>query len=393
MSSSPSDPTRQVHVAVGAVAAALPADPGAQPVVLHLGTHHPSNHGGLRLRVSLDAHDRIATCDPEVGFLHRGAEKLFEVRDYRQVMALANRHDWLSAAAGELGVALAVERMLGLPVPERAVWLRTLLAELNRVTHHLLFLGALPPSLGTVPPATRMARERLLGVVEELTGGRMHVMFTRVGGVREDLPAGWLDRLETAITATRPTLTTVAAALAHDDFRAATRGVGVLTREDAAAYGLSGAVARASGLDADLRRDDPVLAYGDLADVLRVPVRTEGDALARFEVLLEQAEVALDLVSACVARLRALPPGPVNVKLPKILKAPEGTTYQWTEAPGGILGYLLVSHGEKTPWRLKLRTPGFATAAALPALVPGSRVQDLVPLLASLFYVVGDIDK
>jgi NADH-quinone oxidoreductase subunit D len=383
--------TSDLTVAIGAAARGLSTSP--EDVVLDLGPHHPSAHGALRLRLRLDG-DRIVGCEPEVGFLHRGVEKLFEARDYRQIIVLANRHDWLSAFANELGVVLAVERMLGIEVPPRAVWLRTLLAELNRVLHHLMFLGSYPAELGEAPLSTLLERERVLGVMEELSGGRMHYMFNRVGGLKEELPEGWLDRAGTATAAVRAALPGIEdASLGNPTFQERTRGVGVLSEAAARAHGVSGPVARGSGLDLDLRRDEPYLAYGELAGVLRVAGRTEGDAHARFAVLVDQVAASLDLVDACLDRVRGLPPGPVGVRLPKIVKAPEGATYAWTESPGGINGYYLVSRGEKTPWRLKLRTPGFNNASALPALVEGARVEELVAILGSMFFVIGDIDK
>ena len=159
------------------------------------------------------------------------------------------------------------------------------------------------------------------------------------------------------------------------------------------AYGVSGPIARASGVDLDLRRDEPYLAYGELTDVLRVPTRTAGDSFSRFEVLVEQAKASLDLADACIARIRDLPSGPVNVRLPKIVKAPEGSTYVWTENPLGLNGYYLVSRGEKTPWRLKLRTASYANVQALTTLLEGCLVPDLIAILGSMFFVVGDIDK
>jgi NADH-quinone oxidoreductase subunit D len=230
--------------------------------------------------------------------------------------------------------------------------------------------------------------------MEELAGGRMHYMFNRVGGLKEELPEGWLGRAAEATSRVRSALPGVEeASLGNPTFQERTRGVGVLDEAAARAHGVSGPVARASGLDLDLRRDEPYLAYGELADVLRVAGRSEGDAYARFAVLVDQVAASLDLVDACLDRVRGLPPGPVNVRLPKIVKAPEGATYAWTESPGGINGYYLVSRGEKTPWRLKLRTPGFNNASALPALVEGARVEELVAILGSMFFVIGDIDK
>jgi NADH-quinone oxidoreductase subunit D len=351
----------------GVGAAAGPSD-----ITLELGAHHPSTHGALRLRLELDG-DVVVAAEPLVGALHRGAEKLFEVRDYRQILVLANRHDWLAAFNNELGVALAVERLLGMEVPARATWLRMLLAELNRVLSHLMFLGWIDRSLLEL-------REVLQAVLEEATGGRIHVVYARVGGLREDVPAGWLGRCRAAVA-------TVRGAVPSLDLSALS-GLGRLTVEDALSYGVSGPVARASGLTLDLRRDDPYLAY-PLLDVPLV-VSSDGDAAARFDCLLRQVHVSLDLVDAC---LDQLPAGPVNVKLPKTVRAPEGSVYSWTEAPSGIAGYYLVSRGATTPWRLAMRTASFSNVSALPAVLPGTRVQDLPAVLASFFFVVGDIDK
>ena len=368
-----------------------------QDMVLNIGPQHPATHGVLRLRLTLDG-ERIVECDPIVGYMHRGVEKLFEVRDYRQIIVLANRHDWLSAFSSELGVVLAVERMLGMEVPQRAVWLRTLLAEMNRVLNHLMFLGSYPIELGAITPIFYAFRERetLQAVMEEISGGRMHFMFNRVGGLKEDMPAGWLDRAEDAAAAVRSRVPQIEdLVFGNEIFRARTRGVGVLSPELVDAYGVSGPIARASGVDFDLRRDEPYLAYDELlADgVLQVITQEEGDCYARFGMLLDQVQVSLDLVEACIDQLRSLDRGPVNVRLPKILKAPEGTTYAWTENPLGVNGYYLVSRGEKTPWRMKLRSASFNNIAVLPELLTGCVVADMVAVLGSMFFVVGDIDK
>ncbi|MCO6004293.1 NADH-quinone oxidoreductase subunit D [Actinoallomurus purpureus] len=370
-------------------------DLATEDMTLNIGPQHPSTHGVLRLRLTLDG-ERISSAEPIIGYMHRGAEKLFEVRDYRQIIMLANRHDWLSAFASELGVVLAVERMLGMEVPVRAVWARTLLAELNRVLNHLMFLGSYPLEIGAITPIFYSFREReqLQRVMEEISGGRMHYMFNRVGGLKEDLPAGWLGRVTDAVAGVRHGIGDLDRLISGNEiFRARTRGVGVLTREQIEQYGVSGPIARASGVDFDLRRDEPYLAYGELKDVLRVVTRTEGDCLARFECLLDQVHASLDLADACVARLKELPPGPINVRLPKVLKVPEGHTYAWTENPLGINGYYLVSHGEKTPWRLKLRSASFNNIQVLTEMLPGHLVADMIAILGSMFFVVGDIDK
>jgi len=368
-----------------------------QDMVLNLGPQHPATHGALRLRLKLDK-ERIVECEPIIGYMHRGVEKLFEVRDYRQIIVLANRHDWLSAFSSELAVAMAVERMLGLEVPVRAVWARMLLAELNRVLNHLMFLGSYPVEVEATTPVvhTFHERETIQEVMEEISGGRMHYMFNRVGGLKEDLPAGWLSRVATAVTAVRRQVPQIEdLIMGNDSFAASTRGVGVLSPELIGQYGVSGPIARASGVDFDLRRDDPYLAYDELrtSGDLRVPLGAVGDCYARFQLLLDEVTVSLDLAVACVDRLSGMEPGPINVRLPKILKAPEGHTYAWTENPLGINGYYLVSRGEKTPWRLKLRSASFNNMAVLPQVLHGSVVADLVAILGSMFFVIGDIDK
>ncbi len=361
-------------------------------MVLNIGPQHPSTHGVLRLKLVLDG-ERVKSCEPVVGYMHRGAEKLFEARDYRQIIVLANRHDWLSAFNNELGVVLAVERLMGLEVPERAVWLRTALAELNRVLNHLMFLGSYPLEIGAITPVFYAFRERetIQAVLEEASGGRMHYMYNRVGGLKEEVPAGWTGRARQAIGEVQRRLPDLDNLIRKNEiFMARTVGVGVLSASDAAAFGASGPVARASGLDLDLRRDEPYLAYGEL----NVPVvtRTTGDCHARFEVLLDQVYASLDMAVTCLDRVDSLT-GPVNVRLPKVVKAPEGHTYAWTENPLGINGYYLVSHGDRTPWRLKLRTASYSNVQALTKLIPGCLVPDLIAILGSMFFVVGDIDK
>ncbi|MEO7236122.1 MAG: NADH-quinone oxidoreductase subunit D [Lapillicoccus sp.] len=383
---------REVTVGIGAGGLAT------SDMVLNIGPQHPATHGVLRLRIVLDG-EQIVRAEPIVGYMHRGAEKLFEVRDYRQIIVLANRHDWLSAFSNELGVVLGVERMLGMEVPERAVWARTLLAELNRVLNHLMFLGSYPLELGAITPVFYSFREReeLQAVMEEASGGRMHYMFNRVGGLKEDLPAGWLDRVAHAVREVRRRLPDLRNMLVGNEILIArTRDVGVLTPETVHAYGVSGPIARASGVDVDLRRDAPYLAYAELfaeGGPGRVVTRTAGDCEARLSVLLEQVDVSLDLADACLDRLRTLPQGPVNVRLPKVLRVPEGHLYTATENPLGFNGYYLVSRGDKTPWRLKLRSASFNNVAVLGEMLPGHVVADMTAILGSMFFVVGDIDK
>ncbi|WP_256838523.1 NADH-quinone oxidoreductase subunit D [Ornithinimicrobium faecis] len=367
-------------------------------MVLNIGPQHPATHGVLRLRITVDG-ERIVAAEPIVGYMHRGAEKLFEVRDYRQIMVLANRHDWLSAFSNEIGVALTVEHLLGMEVPERATWTRTLLAELNRVLNHLMFLGSYPLELGAITPMFYAFREReeLQAVMEEISGGRMHYMIARIGGLREDIPEGWLGRVDEAVAAVRRRMPDLEAMLVDNPIlRGRTVGVGVLTPEQVRQFGVSGPIARAAGVDVDLRRDEPYLAYGELFGPDgpgRVVTRSAGDCYARLELLLEQVQVSLDLAERCTEVLRGLPDGPIDVKLPKVLRVPEGEHYFATENPLGLNGYYLVSRGDKVPWRLKLRSASFNNVQVLSELLPGALIGDMVAILGSTFFVVGDIDK
>ena len=226
------------------------------------------------------------------------------------------------------------------------------------------------------------------------------VQFDHVAQQVSDVGAAlawWLERARSAVSAVRRRMPDIEGLVSGNEIvEARTRGVGVLTREIAAAYGVSGPIARASGLDVDLRRDEPYLAYDRLfgpGGPGRVVTRTDGDALARLECLLEQVHVSLDLADACIDEMASLATGPINVRLPKVLRVPEGHTYCWTENPLGFNGYYLVSRGDKVPWRLKLRSASFGNVQVLTELLPGTLISDMVAILGSMFFVVGDVDK
>jgi len=387
LSGTPSPGEEQI-IGIGAA----PAD-----ITLDLGELHPSSHGAMRVRCSFvgpgtddDDTVRVAAAEPMPGLLHRGTEKLLEVRDYRAGLMLANRHDWLSAVTSEVTMALAVEELLGLTPPPRATWLRTLLCEMNRVMAGLMHLAGAATLPGRGVSAAEVpgmaAREAWQRALERISGGRIHAMITRIGGLANDAPGGWFDDVRAAVTATReqlPALTELAITAVSGDHVAA------LSHDDAVAYSVSGPVARASGLDIDLRRDSPTLAYSDLADVLRVVVRNEGDAAARYAVLAEQIGYDLDVIEACIDRI---PDGDVNVQLPKVVRAPEGSAYAWLEAATGINGVLVVSTGETTPWRVRLRTASYANVQAMSAALPGTALADLPGAIGSFMFIVGDLD-
>ncbi|CAN5208491.1 NADH-quinone oxidoreductase subunit D [soil metagenome] len=361
-----------------------------QDMNLNIGPQHPATHGVLRVVIDLDG-ERIQRAQPVIGYMHRGFEKLAEARDYRQIMALVNRHDWLSAFCNEVGVALAVERMLDLDVPERAQWIRVLMSEWNRILNHLMFVGSFGLELGAITPVFFAFRERedIQHLMESATGGRLHFTFARVGGLKDDLPRGFLAAGAQLTKTVRVRVGEYRDLLQGNEiFVARTRGVGVLPPDVALDFGVSGPTLQATGVAEDARVTEPYDKYGELD--IRVPLGTHGDSYDRFMVLLERIEASCDIIDEVTDRL---PAGPVNVKLPKIVKAPEGAIYVRTENPLGQGGYYLVSDGKKNPWRLKMRTPSFSNIQMVPYLLEGALLSDMIAILGSVFFVVGDVDR
>lgn len=371
---------RSIHVG--------PHPPGADSI--DLGRHHPTSHGGLVIDAEIDQ-PLITAVTIRPGFVHRGAEKLFEVRDYRQIPHLADRHDWVGSLAGELSVVLAAEQLLGLAVPERATALRTLLAELTRIGHHLAFLSSLPSTSGPLTcPDVLDARTAVLDAVEVITGHRIHPMTITVGGVAHDITGEQHPYIDAALTSARRACDSARQSLALPHIADAVTGVGVFDLESVLGYGLSGPVARASGHSADLRHDAPYLAYGELA--LPVIVAQAGDAAARYQVLIDEIEVSIQAVSACLA-MCGNAPGPISVKMPATIRIPEGQAYTTVESPSGRAGVLLVSRGGSSPWRLKIRSATLPTLAALESVLVGTRLAHLPAIIASCYVVVGDVDR
>jgi NADH-quinone oxidoreductase subunit D len=277
-------------------------------------------------------------------------------------------------------------------VPPRAVWLRTLLAEHTRILSHLGFLAYVPFRLKQ-RSRTSLVREALRSRTQSLTGNRIHPMANRVGGLAVDADDEWLRSEQNALTEVVAVAEELLEAIGSEAFRSHSAAVAPLTPELIAAYGVSGPAARASGVALDLRLTQPYLAYAELGSLIPTPeLEGPGDARARFAQLAFEVLASVGLVRACIERLHD-EPGPVAVELGKIVKLPEGELYLATEAPLGMAGLHLVSRGEKTPWRLKLRTPSFNNVAALEALLPGVAVSRLETAMASMGYVIGDIDK
>jgi NADH-quinone oxidoreductase subunit D len=369
-------------------------DAATRPGDIALGPDHPTLDGLPSIALEI-ADGAVARAEWIPGTVHRGAEKLFESRDYRQILMLVDRHDWLSAFCSEIGVVVGVERALGLTPPERAQHVRILLCELTRIAHHLAFLAPLP---GALPEAWRARvwawREEILDLIEAATGHRVHPMFCQVGGVRADVRAEWVDRVSRAAVQWSAPGPAAAVAAVDGPSLAATldsdyAGVAVLSPAQALGFGASGPVARASGVDLDLRRDDPCLPYPPFD----VPRAEAGDARARIRMLVDELRPSIGLVAWAAEQLTHSAGAPVAVRLPKVVRVPESSTYTWTENPTGINGYLLVSRNERTPWRLKLRSAGFGNAAAMGAALSGTSVTDLPAAIASFLIVCGDVDR
>jgi NADH-quinone oxidoreductase subunit D len=361
-----------------------------EEMVLNIGPQHPSTHGVLRVVLELDG-EVITRAEPVIGYMHRAAEKLAEFRDARQVLVLMNRHDWISAFNNELGWTIAVERLAGIEVPERAQWIRTMFAEWNRLLNHLMFSGSYPLELGAITPLFYAFRERemIQDMMESATGARMHHSFCRVGGLKDDLPRGFLKESAEALAVMRKRIKEFETlVMGNEIVFARTRNVGVLPADVAIAYGCSGPVLQASGVAMDPRKDEPYEKYGEVE--FDVPVATGGDCYDRLWVLVERMKQSCNIIEQCMDRL---PAGSFRASgLPKTLKL-DGEVYVRTENPLGLMGYYVVGNGKKQPYRLKMRTASFSNVSVLPAMLPGALVPDLVAILGSVFFVVGDVDR
>lgn len=345
---------------------------------IDLGDYHPSTHGGFALNLSL-ADARITHCDPHIGYVHRSAEKLFEARDYRQILMLANRHDWISPQASEISVAQAIEAASGITPSAHSAWTRLLLLEANRVSAALHFLSYVAPELADT-------REKFAQWQEVTLGARVHPMWVRVGGLLAPIPASQLaDVVELAALATDQ--------LQALDFSAAI-GKGVLHAHYARALGVSGPIARATGINNDLRAKEPDAYYSELRDLLPEPAHSDSsDAAGRYVALTHEVVASSRMMEHALTKVREHADEPVEAPLPKTFKVPVGTTYHWTENPQGIHGVFLVSAGDRAPLRMKLRTPAFSHIQCLARALVGSSLDDCADVIASFFIVPGDMDR
>ena len=360
-------------------------------MTLNIGPQHPATHGTLRIVARLDG-EQVISAEPIMGYMHRGYEKLTEVRTYPQVTTLINRIDWVGSFANEVPFILAAEELMEVEAPPRAQYIRTALFEMGRIANIMLFLGDMAVQLGGVTAIFYAFRDRefVLNQIESATGGRFHPNFNRIGGVKDDLPAGWIKETKSSMQKVRDFCDEMEdLVVGNEIFQARCRGVGIIPADVAMAYGLSGANLRGSGVDWDLRRDaDSPLAWKDLD--WKVWTHPDGDSFSRYWVRLQETREATYMVEQL---LDGLPAGPVMAKVPRIIKVPAGESYVQTENPLGAMGYYVVSKGELTPFRVKIRTASFSNMSISPWLLEGVLVPDIATILASLYFILGDIDR
>jgi len=360
-------------------------------MILNIGPQHPATHGTLRLVVRLDG-ERVIAADPIIGYMHRGYEKLTEFRTYPQITTLINRIDWLSSFANEVPFIAGAELLMGIEAPPRALWIRTALTELSRIATFLLFLGEMGLQVGAITPAFYGFRDReyVLNLIEASTGGRFHPNFNRIGGIKDDLPWGWIaDTRECMAKVLESCDTFEDLVVGNPIFEQRTRSIGIIPAELGAGYGVSGSNLRASGVDWDLRRDgNPHLPYDQLD--WKVSTHPDGDSFARYWVRLQETRESARMV---LQLIDGLPSGPIMAKVPRIIKVPAGEVWVNTENPLGEMGYYIVSKGATGPFRVKIRSASFSNVSILPWLLRGVYVPDVITILASLYFILGDIDR
>jgi NADH-quinone oxidoreductase subunit D len=361
-----------------------------QEMLLNLGPQHPSTHGVLRLLLRLSG-ETVLDCTPVMGYLHRGIEKTLENRPYLGGIRYLDNADYLSPMLNEIAYAGAVEQLMGLEPPRRAQYIRLLVGELQRIASHLVGIGSYVNDLGTTTPLlwTFRDREGVMALFESLGGSRFNINYIRVGGVLHDFPRGWLSTCEAYLDQLEKNMHELETLVnGNEIFQARTQGVGYLDPQQAVAYGLTGPVARASGIDWDLRVNRPCMAYREVP--VNVQIRQEGDCYARNAVRFQEIWESIRL---CRVAIEQLPPGSISARTPIALRPPRGETYFAIESSKGELGVYLISDGSEYPWRAKIRGPSFVNLQVLPELLRGYKMSDVIAVLGSLDFVVGEVDR
>src|SRR5579872_717287 len=388
----------------------------AETVTVSMGPQHPSTHGVLRLVLQLDG-EIVRSASPTIGYLHTGIEKTAEQKKWQQVIPLVERMDYLSAQSNSLAFSLSVERLLGVEVPERVRWIRVLIAELQRINSHLVWLGTHGMEVGAVSVMLYCFRERelLLNINEMLAGFRMFPSYIRIGGLREDLPRGFHEAVRAFLDRFIPKLDEYEDLLTKNEiYVERTQGVGRISKDDAIAYSLMGPIARAAGVPYDVRKAFPYLGY-DTVD-FAVPTRSDGDAYSRYLVRVAEMRESVKICRQVLDRIT--PTGPFAIDDPRITPPPKdrvytemealiqhfliysqgftvpaGEAYVPIEGPRGEQGFTVVSDGTNRPWRIKSRAPSLLACQALERMIVGGLIADVIAVIGSIDVVMGDVDR
>ncbi len=384
-------------------------------VILSMGPQHPSTHGVLRLVLELDG-ETVLRGEYDIGYLHTGFEKSFESKTYSQGITLTDRIDYLAPLSNNLGFCLAVEKLLDLEIPPRAQWIRVLLTELTRIGSHLVWLGTHAIDLGAMSVFLYCFRERedVLRIFEMVSGQRMMTSYFRVGGLAVEPPLGWLKRFERFVKNFPARLEEYESLLTKNPiWLRRTQGIGRMSAGDAIALGVSGPSLRGSGVEWDLRKNQPYSSYDQFH--FNVPTRSEGDVYARYLVRLDEMRESLKIGRQA---MEGLPEGPIKAKAPHVVlpdreemktsiealiyhfkivtegfRPPVGEVYQAIESPRGELGFYIVSDGSPKPFRCHVRAPSFANLQALPRMIEGRLIADVVACIGTIDIVLGEIDR
>ncbi len=372
---------------------------GNERLVMNMGPQHPSAHGVFRMILTLEG-ETIAALDSVIGYLHRCHEKLGETLTYAQYPSIASKTDYVAAMTSELAYVMAAERIGKIEVPKRAQHLRVLVAELQRIASHCLWLGTWCLDMGgalgggaTVFLYCFREREMVLDLFEELTGARLLYGFHQVGGTRYDLPEGWVQRCRDTVALIDRRLDEYEDMLeSNTPFQIRSQGVGVVSRELAQEVGIAGPLLRGSGVDFDIRRDDPYSSYGDFD--FKIPVETAGDCYARYRVRMQEFRESIKIVRQV---LDGLSEGPISsrpaLKSVGQVRIPKGEAYARVEGPRGEVGCYLIADGGPKPYRMKWRGASFSNLSILPHIVPGHKVADVVAIMGSVDPVFGEVDR
>ena len=412
---------QRIPLAVDGSTLDVAAPPALEPelegdhMLINIGPSHPATHGVLRLVLELDG-ETVVRCIPHIGYLHCGFEKIGEYRQYNQIIPWTDREDYLNSIGNNCAFALGAERLFGIEITERCKVLRVIAMELSRIISHLVWAGTTAVDMGAFTPFLWMFQERenVYNLLERWVGARLTTSATRVGGMAADIPDGWLDQLRTFVRTFTKTLDEAERMLTKNSIWVGrTMGIGIMTAEEATNYGLSGPMIRASGVAYDVRKDFPYLDY-ETYD-FDVPVGVHGDVYDRYLVRMEEMRQSIRILEQAIARL---PDGPVNIDDPRVIlppksqatsgmesmihhfklvmegpRPPVGECYLAVESPKGEKGYYMVSDGTSKPVRWRIRPPAFVNLSAIPRMVEGHLLSDVIAINASIDIVMGEIDR